>query len=157
MNYAHWILSSMVLAASVGFVPAQSSPNEQSLKLAHEAMISSMTTGNMPLLQATIHPRALGFFRESQFPVQIRPDFTAADALPSVIAELGRFVAMPMTDSVYRVVGQAGIVCMASALQPQKGEKEIPRYLRGTYVYVFEDGNWKLISWHGSDTPLAKK
>lgn len=156
MKHPHWILSIMVIAASVGSGQAQGGPTEGSLKVAHEAMISSMTSGNMPVLQAMIHPQALGFFRESQFPVQIRGDYTAADAVPSVIAELGRFVAIPMTSTVYRVIGQAGIVCMASALQPKKGEKQIPRYLRGTYVYVFEDGKWKLVSWHGSDTPLAQ-
>jgi hypothetical protein len=155
VKHPYWILFIVVITVSVGFGHAQSGPNQESLKLAHEAMISGMTSGNMSLLQAMIHPRALGFFRESEFPAQIRGDYTTADALPSVITELGRFVAIPTTNTVYRVVGPAGIVCMASALEPKKGEKQMPRYLRGTYVYVFEDGKWKLISWHGSDTPLA--
>ncbi len=151
----------MVAAGSIAPGNAQGGPNEQSLKTAHETMISSMKTANMTVLQAMIHPHALGFFRDSQFPVQIRTDYTAADAIPDVIADLGRFVALP-TDTVYRVVGQVGVVCMTAALQPKKSEKQkdeklLPRYLRGTYVYVSDGGNWRLVSWHGSDTPLVQK
>jgi len=36
----------------------------------------------------------------------------------------------------------------------KKGSKD--RYNRGTYVYISEGGNWKLLSWHGSDTPLKQ-
>ena len=151
-----WILAAMIAAGVVAPVNAQSGANEQSLKTAHETMINSVKTANLTILQAMIHPRALGFFYGSQFPVQLRGDYSAADALPAVVDDLGRFVAVP-TDTVYRVVGQVGVVCMTSAMQPKKGQDQQPRYLRGTYIYIWEGGNWKLVSWHGSDTPLVKK
>ena len=156
MRHLGWILAIMVAAESLSPGHAQSGPDEQSLKTAHETMINSVKTANLTILQAMIHPRALGFYRESQFPVQIRSDYTAADAVPSVLTDFGRFIAVP-TDTVYRVVGQVGVVCMTSALQPKKGEKQPPRYLRGTYVYISEGGSWRLVSWHGSDTPLVNK
>jgi len=156
VKHLGWILAIMVAAESVAPGLAQSGLDEQSLKTAHETMIGSVKTANLTVLQAMIHPRALGFYRESQFPVQIRSDYSAADAVPSVITDIGRFMTVP-TDTVYRVVGPVGVVCMTSSLQPKKGEKQPPRYQRGTYVYVAEGGSWKLVSWHGSDTPLVKK
>jgi hypothetical protein len=132
---------------------AQRAPDEQSLKVAHDTVMSAVKSANLTVLQALIHPRALGFYRDSQFPVEIRSDYTAADALPSVLTDLSRFVSVP-TSSVYRVVGQVGVVCMTASLQMKKGSKD--RYSRGTYVYISEGGNWKLLSWHGSDTPLKQ-
>jgi 4-hydroxythreonine-4-phosphate dehydrogenase len=41
-------------------------------------------------------------------------------------------------------------------LRAKKGEKQGDRFVRGTYVYLREGDNWKLVSWHGSDTPLKK-
>lgn len=156
MKCLGWILAIMIAAASIAPGHAQNALGEESLKAAHETMINAMTTANLVVLQAMIHPRALGFFRESQSPAEIRSEFTAADALPSVVADLGRFAAVP-TRAVYRVVGQVGVVCMTSALQPKKGEKQAPRYQRGTYIFISEGGNWKILSWHGSDSPLTKK
>ena len=150
------ILAIMGAAASVVPGYAQKVPDEQSLKIAHETLISSIKEANLVVLQPMIHPRGLGFFRESQFPVEIRNDYSAADALPALVNDISRFVAVP-TDTVYRVFGQAGLVLMTAQLQTKKGEKQPPRYLRGTYLYIPEGGNWRLVSWHGSDTPLAKK
>jgi len=135
---------------------AQVRMDEASLKTAHEALIAGVKTANLTLLQAMIHPNGLGFFRESQRPAQLGSGSSAADVLPAVLADLGRFAAVP-TQTIYRVVGQTGIVAMTSQLQAQKGSKEQDRYSRGTYVYVVEGGNWKLLSWHGSDSPLVKK
>jgi hypothetical protein len=156
MKYSGWIMAIMIAVASTAIGHAQSNLTEQSLKTTHETMISNIKTANLVVLQAMIHPRALGFFRESQATVQIRDNYPVADALPSVIAEISRFMPF-VTDTVYRVVGQAGIVCMTAVLQPKVGEKQPIRYLRGTYVYVSEGGKWNLVSWHGSDTVLAKK
>jgi hypothetical protein len=150
-----WILVVLIAAGSISLGHAQGSLDEQSLKTAHETMVQNIEKANLVVLQAMIHPRALGFFRDSHSPAQIRREYTAADALPSVVADIAKFVAVP-TDTVYRVVGQVGIVCMTTAMQAKKGEKQSSRYLRGTYVYIAEGGNWKLLSWHGSDTPPMK-
>jgi len=156
MKYSGWIIAIMIAVASTTLGHAQSNLTEQSLKTTHETMIGNIKTANLVVLQAMIHPRALGFFRESQRPAEIRSGFTPADALPSVVSDLGKFVSVP-TDTVYRVVGQVGIVCMTAAMEAKKGEKQLSRSQRGTYVYISESGNWKLVSWHGSDTPLTKK
>jgi hypothetical protein len=145
----------LIAAGSISLGYAQGSLDEKSLKTAHETMIQNIEKANLVVLQAMIHPRALGFFRESQSPAQIRREYSTADALPSVVSEYAKFVAVP-TDTVYRVVGQVGIVCMTTAMQAKKGEKQSSRYHRGTYVYISEGGNWKLLSWHGSDTPPMK-
>ena len=153
MRQAACVLAMIVALGSAAPALAQSGPGEQSLKVAHDTVMSAVKSANLTVLQALIHPRALGFYRDSQFPVEIRSDYTAADALPSVLTDLSRFVTVP-TSSVYRVVGQVGVVCMTASLQVKKGSKD--RYNRGTYVYISEGGNWKLLSWHGSDTPLKQ-
>ena len=156
MRHRGWVLAVVFAVGSVGVAHGQTGPDEQSLKVAHETVINAVKSGNLVLLQALIHPRALGFYRESQFPVQIRSDYSVADAVPAVLTDLSRFVTVP-TDTVYRVVGDVGVVCMTVNFQAKKGEKAPPRYTRGTYVYISEGGNWKLLTWHGSDTPLVKK
>jgi hypothetical protein len=118
-------------------------------------LFSSVKTANLTLLQAMIHPQALGFFRESQRSVRLGSGVGAADVLPAVLSDLGRFVAVP-TDTVYRVVGQIGVVLMTAHLQASKGSDLPARSSRATYVYVADGGTWKLLSWHGSDTPFKK-
>ncbi|RPJ56959.1 MAG: hypothetical protein EHM23_22060 [Acidobacteria bacterium] len=158
MKYPGWVLTIIVAAALLTSGYAQVGPTEESLKVVHDTVINSVTKGNVPAVQAVMHPQALGFFRESQFPAQVKGGFTTTDALSSVLAELTSFVALPTTANVYRVVGNVGLALMTATLEPHKGEKKkLPRYLRGTYVYVWNDGYWKLLSWHSSDTPLAQK
>jgi hypothetical protein len=72
------------------------------------------------------------------------------------MADLGRFVSVP-TDTVYRIFGEVGLVNMTATLRAKKGERQPDRFVRGTYVYISEGGNWKLVSWHGSDIPLVKR
>ncbi len=120
------------------------------------SMFCNVTTGNLTLVQAILHPRATGFFRDSQILVQLNSQVGPADILPAVIADVGRFVSVP-TNTTYRVIGGVGLVNMTAMLRAKKGEKQPDRFVRGTYVYVSEGGNWKLASWHGSDIPLQKK
>jgi hypothetical protein len=112
-------------------------------------------TGNLTLLQAMIHPRALGFFRESVNSVQLGSNYGPAEALPAVLSDIGAFVTVP-TDTVYRVLGQVGVVLMTANLQAPKDSKQPNRSSRATYVCIEDGGNWKLLSWHGSDMPLKK-
>jgi len=134
---------------------AQSAPTEQSLKTTHDALAAALKSGNLTMAQGLIHPQALGFYRDSQMLVQLRAGYGPADALPSVLADLGRFDIIPY-DTGYRVIGNTGVVCMSTNLQAKKWEKAQDRFIRATYVYVNVNGNWKLLSWHGSDVPLKK-
>lgn len=135
---------------------AQGSGDEPSLRLTHETVVTSVTSANLATLQAIVHPRAAGFFKESQQLVQLGGGVTANDVLPTLIADLGRFVSVP-TDTEYRVIGPVGLVNLTAVLQAKKGEKQGDRFVRGTYVYLYDGGGWKLVSWHGSDTPLQRK
>jgi hypothetical protein len=135
---------------------AQAGPDETSLKLAHETVIKAVTSGNLAVVQGMIHPRASGFFRDSQQLVQLSPTVTAAAVLPTLIADLGTFASIATTDTGYRIFGAIGIVNMTAFEKRKPSERGSDRYLRGSYVYLWEAGNWKLISWHGSDTPLKK-
>lgn len=148
-------LAVVALAASTAVVRAQGSPDEASLKLVHETVFKAVASGNLTLIQGLIHTRASGFFRDSQQPVQLGSGVTAADVLPTLLADLGHFQSIP-TDTVYRVIGTVGVVNMTSFQQRNRNERGSDRYLRGTYIYAWDGGSWKLVSWHGSDTPLKK-
>ena len=154
------MIRALVFAVAVTFavmpgLSTQSGATEENLRITHESLFGAIKSGNLTMAQALIHPRALGFYRDSQRIVELRPDYGAAEALPSVLADIGRFSAV-VYDASYRIVGDTGIVCMANSLQPKKWEKVKARSIRSTYVYINADGNWKLLSWHTSDIPLNK-
>ena len=148
-------LSLIIALATAPFLSAQSAATEQSLKATHESLMAAIKSGNLTIAQALIHPRALGFFRESQMIVELRPSYSAADVLPSVLADLGRFIAIPYAVT-YRVIGNTGVVGISNSLQAKKWEKTSDRFTRSTLVYVNVSGNWRLLSWHSSDVPLKK-
>jgi hypothetical protein len=156
MKTATFILTVILALGLTPLMNAQSQSGETALKMAHEFLMNAVKSGNLTTLEAIIHPRALGFFRQSQSVVQLRSEYSATDALPAVLNDLSRFMTVP-TDIVYRVVGNTGVVCMSAILTPKQGDKGLTRYLRSTWIYVNVDGNWKLMSWHSSDVPLAKK
>ena len=120
MKHRVWILAVVILVGSAAVVRAQARMDEASLTAAHEALVVGVKTANLTMLQAMIHPRGLGFFRESQLPIQLGADFTAGNVLPAVVADLGRFMAVP-TQTIYRVVGQVGVVMMTALLGGAKG------------------------------------
>jgi hypothetical protein len=151
-------IPALALAAVLAWGPAlsaQSSSGEQGIRVSHEALLAAVKSGNLTMAQALIHPQALGFYRESQMLVQLSGTYGAAEALPTVLADLGRFSIVPY-DATYRVIGNTAVVCMSTNMQAGKSEKVKDRYLRSTYVYIRADGNWKLLSWHTSDTPLKQ-
>jgi hypothetical protein len=150
-----FVLGLVALIGSTALVRAQGGPDEASLKLSHETLVKSVTSGNLAVIQAMIHQRASGFFRDSQQLVQLGQSVTAADIVPTLIADLGHFVSTP-TDTGYRVLGTVGVVNMTAFQQRKRNERGSDRYVRGTYIYAWEAGNWKLVSFHGSDTPLQK-
>jgi len=149
------VLCVIAVSASVPTLVAQSVPTEDSLKLAHQTLMSAITSGNPAMLEPILHRNGVGFFRDSQMIVQLGGGYGAQEAIPSVLADLGRFT-MSAYDTVYRVTATTGVVCMATTLQPKKGEKGQPRYIRSTWIYANLDGAWRLLSWHSSDIPLKK-
>ena len=155
------MLKRMIIALSIallGTAPlglAQSNPTQASLKTAHETFVNALNSGNLTVAQAMVHPNALGFFRKGQKSVELSAGYGAAQALPSVVEDLGQFNQIAY-DVNYRVIGDTGIVCMASILDAKKGSKAKDRYTRSTLVYVDMNGNWRLLSWHTSDIPLNK-
>ncbi len=42
-----------------------------SLRIAHAIVIEAFNSGDLARMETSIHPQALGFFRLSQFPVQL--------------------------------------------------------------------------------------
>ena len=155
MRHRLYVLGLVALIGSTAVVRAQGAPDEASLKLTHETLVKSASSGNLAVLLGMMHPRASGFFRDSQQPVQLGQGVTAADILPTLIADLGHFVSTP-TDTGYRVLGTVGAVNMTAFQKRKSNERGSDRYIRGTYIYAWEGGNWKLVSFHGSDTPLKK-
>jgi hypothetical protein len=146
------------LAAVIATAPvvrAQGRPDDASLKLVHETLIKSVTAGNLAVIQGLIHPQAVGFFRDSQQAVRLGQGASPAEILPTLIADLGHFTSTP-TDTGYRALGNVGIVYMTTFQERKSNERGPDRFVRGTYIYLWDSTGWKLVSWHGSDTPLKK-
>jgi hypothetical protein len=150
------VLALVAVIGTASAVRAQSRPDEASLKLVHETMIKNVTAGNLAVIQGLIHPQAVGFFRDSQQAVRLGPSLTPAAILPTLIADLGHFSSTTPTDTGYLALGNVGIVNMTTYQERKSNERGPDRFVRGTYVYLWEGGSWKLVSWHGSDTPLKK-
>jgi hypothetical protein len=147
------LLALLLTLLCTSSAPGQSA--EQSVKLTHETLLAAISTGNLTMAQALIHPRALGFFRNSANLAQLSPSYGPSQALPSVLADLGRFTATP-AQTVYGVAGSTAVVAMSTVLQEKdpKSDKNTSVGLRSTYIYVLENGNWRLFSWHTSVSPL---
>ncbi len=118
--------------------------NEISLKAAHSLFMESLKSADVNALEASVHPRALGFFNVSQRAVLL----TAR----SIFSDFARF-ARTATQDDYRVVGDTGVVCSTLQLVPAggKGKRESARV---TLIYTFLEGRWRLFSWHSSNVPL---
>jgi len=150
-----WVVCAIAVLMSRSAALAQGVLSEDGLKLAHQTMVSAISSGNPAMLEPLLLRNGVGFFRDSQMIAQLGGDYGPKEAIPDVLAELGRFT-IAAYDTVYRVAGSTGVVCMAMNVQPRKGEKGPPRYIRSTWVYAEIDGAWRLLSWHTSDIPLKK-
>jgi hypothetical protein len=149
-----WVVCVVAVLLTWSTAGAQGT-GEVGLKLTHQTLVSAISSGNPGMLEPIVHRNGLGFYRDSQTIVQLGGSYGSKEAIPDVLADLGRFT-IAAYDAVYRVAGSTGVVCMAMNFQPKKGEKGPPRYVRSTWVYAEIEGNWRLISWHSSDIPLKK-
>ena len=145
----------IALTTTASALLAQGTSAEDRLKVTHQTLVSAITSGNPAMLEAVLHRNGVGFFRDSQMIVQLGGSYGPKEAIPDVLADVGRFT-MAAYDTVYRVAGSTGVVCMAMNFQPKKGEKGTPRFIRSTWMYAEVDGAWRLLSWHSSDIPLKK-
>jgi len=129
-----------------------------SLRIAHAILIEAFNSGDLARMETSIHPQALGFFRLSQFPVQLTRRNGIKELGPAIAADLAKFATTDY-ESEYFVVGDTGIVLNRVALTPKdKWDKEIDlTFSRLTYVYANSGGRWVLVSWHNSDAPLKRK
>ncbi len=135
-------------------------PEVEGLKVVHSGLLQAFESGDIKSLQARIHPRAVGFFRDAQRLTELSSRLQIKDVIPPLWADTMRFARTPM-DTSYTVLGHTGIVSTTASFVPlknppantQKKARE-PRYGRMSHVYTFEAGAWKLVAWHTSDTPV---
>ena len=126
-----------------------------SLKASHRLLAEAVTTANVDLFVKRVHPRALGFFRMSQYSIQFSPRQPLQEMAPTLLADLSLFVSTTLKD-VYEVIGETGIVCTTYTRTPTTGmdKKARTEHNRATFVYARSGGSWRLVSWHTSHIPL---
>lgn len=149
---------SMVMLAALAVLTlgppsrAQTPASEESLQVAHDTVVNAVKTGNLAMLTGLIHRKAMGFFEDGQMLARLRPGSSPQELLSPVVADVSKFASSPV-ETDYRVVGDTGVVCITAAV---KDPKSSTQYLRVSYVYVFVEGNWRLLSWHSSQVPLKR-
>jgi hypothetical protein len=126
-----------------------------SLKTVHALLLKAVEQGNVGLVGNLVHPQAIGFFADSQFPVILGSQQSIADVVSTLMSDLAMFTRVQY-DAEYRVVGTTGIVAVRATQQPNPGTRARPVYLRSTFVFTDVDGKWMLLSWHTSVMPLNK-
>jgi hypothetical protein len=138
--------------------PVCGGPDEASLKATHQLVVKQVQDGSVTLLKNLIHPKAIGFFLNSQVPVQLRGGGGLEEQIATLAEELAKFSSVTL-DSTYQVTGATGIVCARLRLDPEglKAKKKYDtRFNRVTYVYSWSAERWQLVSWHSSSIPLNK-
>ncbi len=155
--------SSLLVLCAAAILSTQAAvaqtPGVQGLKMAHTGLLQAFESGDMQSLQAGIHPRAVGFFRNAQRVTELSIKMQVKDVVPPLWADTMRFARTPL-ETKYEVLGETGIVSTTASFVPAKnpppGQKKAtaPRYGRMTHVYSFQGGVWKLVAWHTSDTPV---
>ncbi len=137
-------------------ISAQTVSGEDALKATHALLMKSVSSGNVALIGSVVHPRALGFFRDSQTLVQLGPKVTVMDIAPNILLDLSQFTSSIATTTVFRVAGDVGLVALTSQADAKSSEKK-DLHQRSTFMYVNTPDGWKLVAWHTSDTPPLKK
>lgn len=150
------LTAAIVLIASASEVGAQGLSLEDSLKATHQTLMQAVGAASAERVSALIHPRALGFFRDSQRVVQLQGgDLTVV--VQGLLKDLGEITTSQQPlDTSLRVIGETGIVTQTTMRESVVSKRKVVRYLRTTAVYLRTPDGWKLASWHTSDTPLEK-
>jgi hypothetical protein len=145
-------LSAAVLLAGVSTAQAQGLSREESLKGTHTLLMQAVKSANVAMITSIVHPQAIGFFRESQRPVELKPGVAVGDVVPAILTDLS-FFTLTQYETTIRQFGDMGLVVLTSYAD---SSKKADRFLRSTYVYVMAGDAWKLLSWHTSDTPVKR-
>lgn len=127
----------------------------EGLKAAHALVFEAVKSADIPLIAASVHPRAMGFFLTSHFPAKLTVRRGIQEIAPYIMSDLSGFARTEMSTE-YRVAGTVGIVCATIQLMPRGQEKKKPGYRRTTLIYGYSGDQWKLVSWHSSDAPLKR-
>ena len=123
-----------------------------SLRMAHAELLSAFESGDFATLELMISVNGFGFFRAGQQLAKLQSRSDVRRIFEPLWADAVSFVRTP-TDSYYHAVGDTGVVCMTAAHRLKKNTNTA-QFRRLTYIYARQDGKWKLVSWHVSDTPL---
>jgi len=127
----------------------------ESLKAAHNDVVEAVESSNLEALAQRIHPSAIGFFRESQFPVKLGMQYDVRKALPDILGSLSDLIsANPATE--YQAFGGTGVVCENYEAQEIVKKKQVTVSRRSTYAYSRLGGRWYLVSWHDSTVVPGK-
>jgi ketosteroid isomerase-like protein len=143
----------MVVALARGSaVAAQTMSADDSLKATHELLMQAVKSANVAMVTSVVHPKAFGFFRDSQRIAELKEGVTVADVVAPILTDLSVFT-LTRADTQIRRLGDIGIVAVSTIAE---SKKKSDRSLRSTYVYVRTGDTWKLWSWHTSDFPKKK-
>jgi len=152
---SRWILAAALVLGLTASSEGQTLTPEASLKATHEMLMQAVTAANADRVAALVHPRALGFFRNSQQVAELKGRDSLGVLVETLLRDLGEFTADQQSHSTtMRIEGDTGIVTQTSRRETVVQKKNVTRYLRTTAVYVRSADGWKLLSWHTSDTPL---
>jgi len=126
-----------------------------SLKTTYTLLLQAVGQGNVGVVQNLVHPQAIGFFADSQFPVILGSKQSVSDVVGTLVTDLAKFTRVQY-DAEYRVVGPTGIIAVRATEQPNPGTRARPTYVRSTFTFINVNDRWLLLSWHTSEMPLNK-
>ena len=152
---SRWVLALALAVGLTGSTAGQALSPEASLKATHDTLMQAVTAANADRVAPLIHPRALGFFRDSQQVTELKGASNLGPIVAALLRDLGEFTAAQANSTTLLVEGNTGIVTQTSRRETVVEKKPVSRYLRTTGVYLRSGDGWKLLSWHTSDTPLV--
>lgn len=146
-----------LLLLFVGFCiqPVWATEEEDELKGSFDAVLEELNTKDLDGFLARWHDQAVLYVPRYFFPVD------KVDAGREVWNEIFEdfFVmthsaTLTPVDLDYRVVGATGMIwgLVQSVVEPKSGGR-ITQMTRLTVTFVKQDGNWKILNWHGSLPP----
>jgi hypothetical protein len=153
---SRWGLTAVLALTAAASTAGQTLSAEDSLKATHQTLMEAVVSANAQRVAALVHPQALGFFRGSLRVADLKGGGTLSAMVEGLLSDLGEFTSNLSLSTTLRLVGETGIVTQTSMREQVVEKKKVVRSLRTTAVYVRSNDSWKLVSWHTSDSPLAK-